>query len=210
VFYLEAHVKIFTVLKNLSEKGLPIDVTTVSAELSDRGWLKSIGDVDYLASVINGVASAANIDVYIKIVSDKALLRKLIDESNNIANEAYDTSNDVASVVDNAEKKILGVCKIRTGSEFRSIQEVLFKTQADLEKLAELKGEVTGLATGFYDLDKITSGLHPNELIIIAARPAMGKTAFGINLATNIATNTNKAVALFNLEMGAEQLDLVC
>lgn len=206
LFYLDAHNKIFTVLKDLSEKGLPIDVTTVSSDLSDRGWLKPIGDVDYLATIINGVASAANIDVYIKIVSEKALLRKLIDESNNIANEAYDTSNPVADVLDNAEKKILSVCKIRQGTEFRSIQEVLFKTQADLEKLAEAKGEVTGVATGFYDIDKITSGLHANELIIIAARPAMGKTAFGVNIATNIAMNSNKAVALFNLEMGAEQL----
>ncbi len=206
IFYLDNHNKIFTVIKDLSDKGAPIDVTTVSSELSNRGWLKTIGDVDYLAAIINGVPSASNIEFYIKIIVDKSLLRKLINEANDIANAAYDTSNDVGNVVDNAEKKILGVCKIREGTEFRSIQDVLFKTQADLEKLAELKGEVTGLATGFYDIDKVTSGLQPNQLIIIAARPAMGKTTFAVNLATNVAMNSKKAVALFNLEMGAEQL----
>ena len=100
----------------------------------------------------------------------------------------------------------MGVVKTRKGTEFRTIQDVLFKTQADLEKLSQSKGEITGLPTGFYDLDKVTAGLHPNELIIIAARPAMGKTAFALNLATNIAMNAKKTVALFNMEMGAEQL----
>ena len=102
--------------------------------------------------------------------------------------------------------KILNVVKTRKGTEFRSIQDVLFKAQQDLEKLAQTKGEVTGLSTGFYDIDKLTSGLHPNELIIIAARPAMGKTAFAVNLAMNVAMNQDKAVALFNMEMSAEQL----
>ena len=206
LFYLESHSKIFQVITELAEKGKPIDLTTVASELDDKKWLKLVGDIDYLTEIINSVPSAANIDEYIKIVEEKAILRRLIEEATSIASDGYNTSEDFNDVLDNAEKKILSVVKTRKGSEFRSIQEVLFKTQADLEKLAQTKNEITGLQTGFHDLDKITSGLHPNELIIIAARPAMGKTAFALNLATNIAIYNNKPVALFNMEMGAEQL----
>ena len=206
LFYLESHSKIFQVISELAEKGKPIDLTTVASELDDKKWLKLVGDIDYLTEIINSVPSAANIDEYIKIVEEKAILRRLIEEATSIASDGYNTSEDFNDVLDNAEKKILSVVKTRKGSEFRSIQEVLFKTQADLEKLAQTKNEITGLQTGFHDLDKITSGLHANELIIIAARPAMGKTAFALNLATNIAIYNNKPVALFNMEMGAEQL----
>ena len=109
-------------------------------------------------------------------------------------------------MLDEAEKEILAVCKTRKGTEFRTIQDVLFKTRSDLEQLVKNKGEVTGIPTGFYDLDKLTSGLQPTQLIILAARPGMGKTAMAVNLATNIAINAKKTVALFNMEMGAEQL----
>ena len=205
-FYLAANSKIFGVMVDLNEKGIPIDTTTVTDELENRGLLKEIGDIEYLAKIINSVATAANIDTYIKIVEEKATLRRLIEEANDIATSAYDTTNDVSELLDEAERKILSVCKTRKGTEFRTIQDVLFKTQADLEKLAENKGEVTGIPTGFYDIDKITSGLQPTQLIILAARPGMGKTAFALNLATNIAVNAKKTVALFNMEMGAEQL----
>ena len=144
--------------------------------------------------------------MYIKIVEEKAIRRRLIDTSAEIATEGYNSQNDISEILDNAEKKILNVVKSKKGTEFKSIQEVLYKAQNDLEKLAQTKGEITGLATGFYDLDKITSGFHENELIIIAARPAMGKTAFALNLASNIAIQSGKTVALFNMEMGAEQL----
>ena len=133
-------------------------------------------------------------------------MRRLINEATNIVTDGYSSVDDVGEILENAEKKILNVVKTRKGTEFRTLQDVLIKTQADLEKLAQTKGEITGLRTGFADLDKVTSGLHPNELIIIAARPAMGKTAFALNLAVNAATNSDKAVALFNMEMGAEQL----
>jgi len=206
LFYLDSHAKIFTVLSDLAEQGKPIDITTVTAELDKRKLLKQIGDVDYLTEVITSVASAANIDEYIKIVEEKAILRRLIEESNSIIESAYNSTDDISETLDNAEKKILSVVKTRKGTEFRTIQEVMLKTQSDLEKLAQSKGEITGLATGFYDLDKVTTGLHANELIIIAARPAMGKTAFALNIATNIAINSKKPVALFNMEMGAEQL----
>ena len=206
LFYLDSHAKIFTVLSDLAEQAKPIDITTVTAELDKRKLLKQIGDVDYLTEVITSVASAANIDEYIKIVEEKAILRRLIQESTSIIESAYNSTDDINETLDNAEKKILSVVKTRKGTEFRTIQEVMLKTQSDLEKLAQSKGEITGLATGFYDLDKVTTGLHDNELIIIAARPAMGKTAFALNIATNIAINSKKPVALFNMEMGAEQL----
>lgn len=206
LFYSDRHSKIFEVMRILSEKGKPIDLTTVSSELDDNKWLKQVGDIEYITEIINAVPTAANIDEYIKIVEEKAILRRLIEEATSIVSDGYNTSEDFNDVLDKAEKKILNVVKTRKGSEFRSIQDVLFKTQEDLEKLSKTKNEITGLQTGFYDLDKITSGLHANELIIIAARPAMGKTAFALNLATNIAMYNNKSVALFNMEMGAEQL----
>ncbi|MDD3392298.1 MAG: replicative DNA helicase [Bacilli bacterium] len=206
IFYLDSHSKIFTVIKDLSEKNIPIDFTTVVSELDKRKWLDSIGNVEYITEIINIVPSAVNIDEYVKIVTEKAILRKLIEKSSNIASEAYKENKDLSEVLDNAEQTILSVVKTRKGTEFRTIQDVLFKTQQDLEKLSQTKGEITGIATGFYDIDRITSGLHANELIIIAARPGLGKTAFAINLATNIAINSKKSIALFNMEMGAEQL----
>ncbi len=206
VFYSDSHRKIFTVLCDLAEKKVAIDLTTVTDELENRGYLKQIGDIEYLTEVLNSVPSASNIEYYIKIVEEKAILRRLIEESNKIIEQSFNSLSDVGQVLDSAEKNILNVVKTRKGSEFKNIQDVLFKTQSDLEKLAKNKSEITGLATGFYDLDKITSGLHPNELIIIAARPAMGKTALALNIATNVAINSKKTVALFNLEMGSEQL----
>lgn len=206
LFYLEAHDKIFSVIRDLMEISKPIDVTTVSEELDKKKWLKNIGGVSYISELVNSVPSASNVDEYIKIVNEKAVLRKLINESTKIVSSAYDGSGDLNEILESAEKGILNVVKTRSGSEFRSIQEVLFKTQSDLEKLAQNKGAITGISTGFAEIDKITSGLHANELIILAARPAMGKTALALNWATNIAKNQKKAVALFNMEMGAEQL----
>lgn len=152
------------------------------------------------------VPTAANVEEYIKIVEEKAILRRLIEEGTEVINEAYNSTNSVNDVLDNAERKILSVVKTRKGTEFRTIQDVLFKTQKDLETLSKNKSEITGIPTGFYVLDKITSGLHENELIILATRPGMGKTAFALNLASNIAIDAGKTVALFNMEMGAEQL----
>lgn len=205
LFYLDSHSKIFIVLKDLQEENKPIDVMTVSEELKKRNWLNTIGGIEYLTEVARSVPTAANIDEYIKIVEEKAILRRLIEESTQIITEAYNSTNTINEILDSAETKILNVVKTRKGSEFRTIQDVLFKTQADLEKISKNKGQITGIQTGFYKLDKITSGLHPHELIIIAARPGMGKTAFALNLATNIAIG-GKTVALFNMEMGAEQL----
>ncbi len=205
-FYLESHMKIFDALCELNNEGKPVDITIVTDKLEKNKTLSSVGNIEYLLEVINSVPSASNIEYYINIVHEKAILRRLINVSNDIASESYLENGNVNEILDNAEMKIFNVAKTRKSSEFHKIQDVVFKAQENLEKLSNQKGEITGLATGFYEIDKLTSGLHENELIIIAARPAMGKTAFALNIATNIATTTDKSVAIFNLEMNAEQL----
>ena len=207
-FYNEKNAKIFASLSSLSEQKIPIDITTVTSDLQNKKILSEVGGVEYLTEVVNFVPTATNIDYYIKTVEDNAILRKLIETATEIASEGYETETSVNETLDNAEKKILNIVKNRKSSEFKPIKEVLIKTESDLEKLAQSKGEITGLATGWYDFDKLTTGLHENEFIIIAARPAMGKTAFALNMATHIAMTQKKSVALFNLEMGAEQLAL--
>ena len=205
-FYSDNHAKIFECIKSLDAKGSIVDITTVADELSNRNWLKQVGDIEYLTEIIESVPSAAGIDEYIKIVEDKAILRKLIDEATSIITDSYNTSNNISEVIETAEKKIFEVSKSLRSTEFKSIQDVLYKTQADIEKLSENKGDITGIPTGYYELDKLTSGFHPHELIIVAARPGMGKTAIALNFVTNIAINSKKTIALFNMEMGAEQL----
>ena len=205
-FYDEKNGKIFSAMKSLQDQRTPLDLITLTSELQKSNQLNEVGGVEYLTEILNFVPVATNVDYYIKNVEDAAILRKLIETASEIATEGYNSSEDVNETLDDAERKILNIVKNRKSSEFKSIQEVMVQTEANLEKLAESKGEITGLATGWYDLDKLTAGLHENQFIIIAARPAMGKTAFALNLATNVAINTGKTVALFNLEMGAEQL----
>lgn len=205
-FYDEKNGKIFSAMKTLQEEKTPLDLITLTSYLQNTNELNEVGGVEYLTEILNFVPVATNIDYYIKSVEDAAILRKLIETASEIATDGYNTSEDINETLDDAERKILNIVKNRKSSEFKSIQEVMAQTEANLEKLAESKGEITGLPTGWYDLDKITAGLHENQFIIIAARPAMGKTAFALNLATNAAINTGKTVALFNLEMGAEQL----
>lgn len=205
-FYAEKHGIIFQVIADLADKKVPIDLTTVTGELNQIKKLQEIGNVEYLTEIINTVPTAANVDSYIKIVEDSYMLRTVIDTSTEIATLAYENEGEVSDVLDQVEQKIVGIIRNRRSSEFRSIQEVLGAVQKNLEKLSESKGEITGIPTGWYELDKLTAGLHENQLIILAARPAMGKTAFALNLATNVAVNTDKTVAIFSLEMGAEQL----
>ena len=205
-FYNEKNGKIFAAMNALVDEKTPIDITTITSYLKNNKQLTEVGGVEYLTEVLNFVPTASNIDYYIKNVEDTYILRNLIETATDIASDGYRTDESVNEILDNSEKKILNIVKNRRTSEFRSIKDILKKTQEDLEKLSESTGEVTGLSTGFYDLDRITTGLHENELIIIAARPAMGKTAFALNLATHIAMSQDKSVALFNLEMSAEQL----
>ena len=190
-FYNEKNAKIFSTMTALLEEKTPIDITTVTSYLKNRNELSEVGGVEYLTEILNYVPTASNIDYYIKSVEESAILRNLIETATEIASEGYRTDESVNEILDNSEKKILNI---------------LMKTQSDLERLSERKGEITGLATGWYDFDRITTGLHPNEFIIIAARPAMGKTAFALNLATHAAMTQDKSVAVFNLEMSAEQL----
>ena len=207
-FYSDRNAKIFSTMLSLQESSIPIDITTVTSYLKNKNELTEVGGVEYLTEVLNYVPTASNIDYYIKSVEDASILRGLIQTAEEIAEEGYNTDESINDVLDKSEKKILNIVKRRTASEFRSIKEIVSKTKSDLEKLAKHNGEITGLETGWYDFDKITTGLHPNELIIIAARPAMGKTAFALNLATHVAMTQEKSVALFNLEMSAEQLTM--
>ena len=207
-FYNEKNAKIFSAMTELNESKTPIDITTITSELKRKNELNEVGGVEYLTEVVNFVPTASNVDYYIQTVEETALLRSLIITATDIASEVYRTDETVNEILDNSEKKILNIVKNRKSSEFRSIKDVLSKTQHDLERLSENNGEITGLATGWYEFDRLTTGLHPNELIIIAARPAMGKTAFALNLATHAAMEQDKSVAVFNLEMSAEQLAL--
>ncbi len=207
MFYDEKNAKIFEVLSSLRNKEIAVDITTVTNELEKNGnGLSTVGGYSYLTEVIDSVATPANINYYINIIFEKFILRTLINKSSNIIEECYDESEDLNTIVENAEKSILEVNSGRMVKEIKPIQEVLVKAQQELEFLAKNGGDVTGVPTGFYDLDKRTTGFHGNELIIIAGRPGMGKSALAINMATNMAVNYKKSVALFNLEMGSTQI----
>ena len=206
MFYSDANKKIFLALQELYKSRTPIDITTIKNELDKQKNLQAVGGIEYISEVIDSVATVANLDYYIKIVKEKALRRKLIDTATEIISDTYEEDGNITTLFDTAEKNILNVIKARQTSEFRPISDVLRTAQEQLENMAKNNSAITGLPTGFYDLDKSTAGLHEGELIIIAARPGMGKTAFALNVATNAAFQTDKAVAIFNLEMSAEQL----
>ena len=206
MFYLDSHSKIFEVIKDLYDQRKPVDINTLTTELINRKLINTVGGVEYLNEIIDSVATGANIGYYIDTVVSKYTLRRMIEVAANITKVANEPDVDVASAVDQAEKDILTVSKTRRTSEFRKVQDVLAKAQDDLEILAKNKGRVTGLTTGLIDLDNLTEGLKPTQLIIIAARPAVGKTAFALNIACAAAKNTKKNIAIFSLEMPAEQL----
>ena len=205
-FFLDKHGKIFDCLRDMYNSSIAIDITTVTNELKNRNILKEIGGVEYLTEILELTPTAANVDHYIKIVHDKSVLRNLIKEATDIATLGYSGELSINETLDKAEAKILNVVKNRKSSEFKSMSEVLTTVQENLEKLASNKGRISGLSTGFYELDRLTDGFHENELIILAARPSMGKTALALNLATNIAITSKKSIAIFTLEMRAEQL----
>ena len=204
-FYFDKHSKIFEVIKSLYEKESPVDITTVTTELVNLNLINAVGGVEYLNDITDSVATGANIDYYIEKVISQYMRRKMIETATNIVKESY-SNNDLVSLLDYAEKNILNISQNRKTTEFRKIQDVLTKVQTDLEKLAENKGKTTGIPSGLWDLDNLTSGFHPHQLIIIAARPAVGKSALALNMAINAAKSTNKAIAIFSLEMPAEQL----
>jgi replicative DNA helicase len=172
----------------------------------NKGYLNQIGGVEYLTNVINSVATGANVSYYIDTVLEKFTLRRMIEVATNIITDANNPEIKVGDVVEKAEKNILGVSNSRKTSDFRTVKEVLEKAQSDLESLAKNKGKVTGLTTGLIDLDNLTNGFSPTQLIIVAARPAVGKTAFALNIACAAAKSTKKNIAIFSLEMPSEQL----
>lgn len=205
-FYRMAHEKIFRTMIILSDKGQAIDVVTVTEELSAKKELEDVGGISYLMEIANSVPTAANIVHYARIVEEKALLRRLIRVATSIVEDGYAREDEVEALLAEAEKKMMEVSNRKNAGDFRHIKDVLVETYDSIELLHTKKGDVTGIPTGFRDLDKITAGFQRNDLIIVAARPSVGKTAFALNVAQNVATKTDENVAIFSLEMGAEQL----
>jgi len=205
-FYRMAHEKIFQTMIILSDKGQAIDVVTVTEELSAKKELEDVGGISYLMEIANSVPTAANIVHYARIVEEKALLRRLIRVATSIVEDGYAREDEVEALLAEAEKKMMEVSNRKNAGDFVHIKDVLVETYDSIELLHTQKGDVTGIPTGFRDLDKITAGFQRNDLIIVAARPSVGKTAFALNVAQNVATKTDENVAIFSLEMGAEQL----
>lgn len=205
-FYRAAHQKIYDCMLNLSDRGEPVDLVTVTSELANLKLLEEVGGVSYLSDIAGSVPTAANIEYYARIVEEKSILRRLIRTATNIAQEGYSREDEVAGLLNEAEKQILEVSQRKNSGVFQNIKDVLVKTYDNIETLHNRKGEITGIETGFKDLDRMTAGFQRNDLIIIAARPSVGKTAFALNIAQNVATKARENVAIFSLEMGAEQL----
>ncbi|MFC5589984.1 replicative DNA helicase [Sporosarcina soli] len=205
-FYRIAHQKIFDTMISLSDKGQAIDVVTVTEELSAKKELEDVGGISYLTEIANAVPTAANIAFYARIVEEKALLRRLIRVATSIVEDGYAREDEVEALLSEAEKKMMEVSNRKNAGDFRHIKDVLVETYDNIELLHTRKGDITGIPTGFRDLDKMTAGFQRNDLIILAARPSVGKTAFALNVAQNVATKTDENVAIFSLEMGADQL----
>lgn len=205
-FYRTAHQKIFQTMLNLSDQGKAIDVITVTEELSAKKELEDVGGLSYLSELANAVPTAANISHYAKIVEEKALLRRLIRTATKIVEDGYTREDEVEVLLSEAEKQMMEVASRKTSGDFKHIQDVLVQTYDNIEQLLNREGDVTGIPTGFRDLDKITAGFQRNDLIIVAARPSVGKTAFALNVAQAAAIKARENVAIFSLEMGADQL----
>jgi replicative DNA helicase len=205
-FYREDNRAIYSAILSLYSRNEPVDIITVKAELVEQGNFERVGGLEYLAELPERVPTTANVEKYIKIVDEKATLRSLIQTSNELIALGYDESEDVDSIMDMAEKKVFGLSQKKSAKGYTALKDVLVGSFAELEKLYNQKGNVTGITTGFIDLDNKTAGLHNSDLIIIAARPAMGKSAFAINLATNAAIKANVPAVIFNLEMSKEQV----
>ena len=205
-FYREDNKIIYEAILNIYNRAEPIDIITLKSELSSMGKLDAVGGLEYIAQLPDKVPTTSNVDRYIKIVQDKAMLRNLIKTANEIISLGYDQTEDVEDVMDHAEKKIFDVMQRKNQKGYTSIKDILIESFAKLEELYNQKQHVTGVPTGFIELDKKTAGLHGSELILIAARPAMGKSAFALNIGTYAATRANIPVAIFSLEMSKDQI----
>ena len=205
-FYREDNKLIFEAILNLYNRAQPVDIITLKTELQSMKQLEAVGGLEYIAQLPDKVPTTANVEQYIKIVEEKSALRALIKTANDLINLGYDQTQEVEDILDTAEKRIFDVIKNRNQKGYSAIKDILVDSFTELEKLYNQKQHITGTPTGFADLDYITAGLHPSDLVIVAARPAMGKSAFALNIATNAAVRANVPVAIFSLEMSKEQM----
>lgn len=205
-FYSEMHKEIFTVIRDLYSRSTPVDTLTVSEELKKRNSLEMVGGRAYIASLSSGVPSTANAAQYAKIVAEKAVLRRLITTSSDIIEEAYKEAMDADVVLDYAERGIFEIAQAKQSKDVAALKDVLIRNIEIIDEASKLDGNVIGVPTGFRDLDKMTSGLQRSDLVIVAARPAMGKTAFALNVAQQAAIKGKASVLIFSMEMSKEQL----
>ena len=205
-FYIPAHQIIYNLVIEFSDKSKPIDFVSLKQGLKDRNQLEEIGGPEFLSSLYSFVPTAANAAYYIEIVREKYLLRRLILTCNKLASQCYDPQEEIEPLLDDAEKEIFAITGEHVTTEMASTKELVMEAIEQIERLYENRGSVTGLATGFIELDRMTSGLHPSEMIVIAARPSMGKTALAMNIAEHVAMDVGKPVAVFSLEMSGQQL----
>ncbi len=205
-FFRDAHRRIFNRMVALSERGDAIDFVTLKEELSRGGELEEVGGPAYIASLADGVPRSANVEYYAKIVKEKSTLRSLIHSANKILTEAYEAEDEPDLILDQAERAIFAIAEDRIRTGFVPLKDLVQSSFTTIEKLQQHKGTVTGVPTGFVDLDEMTSGLQPSDLVLVAARPSMGKTSFVLNIAQHIGTSTDMTVGFFSLEMSKEQL----
>jgi len=205
-FYRDGHKAIYKAILEMFRNDMAVDLVTLLEYLKSTDMLERAGGVTYITELSASVPTTANLSAYIKIVSDKSTLRKLIKASTAIIEESYNRQDKVENVVDIAEKKIFNIAENRTSKDFEPLSDVLERGFLQIEKLFNNKGEITGVGSGFADLDSMTSGFQPGDMILIAARPSMGKTTFALNIAEHAALREQKSVVIFSLEMSKEQL----
>jgi replicative DNA helicase len=205
-FYRASHQRIFNAMLKLNDEGKVVDLVTVTEELAAAKLIEDTGGVSYLSELASSVPTAANIEYYARIVEEKSLLRRLIRTATEIASDGYSREDEVEALLSEAEKNILAVAQRKNAGAFHNIKDVLVRTYDNIEQMHQRAGEITGLETGFIELDRMTAGFQRNDLIIVGARPSVGKTAFALNIAQNVAHKTGENIAIFSLEMGAEQL----
>ncbi len=205
-FFRVAHRQVFDRMVNLSERGQAIDLVTLRDELSRSGVLEAVGGPAYVASLVDGVPRSTNVEHYARIVKERATLRNLIDSANRIVATAYAAEEDADVVLDRAEQEIFSIAEDRVHAGFVPLSDLVEASFATIEKLHDLKNVVTGVPTGFVDIDEMTAGLQPADLVIVAARPSMGKTAFALNIGLHVGTSGSRTAGVFSLEMAKEQL----
>jgi replicative DNA helicase len=207
-FYRDAHRRIFDAMAALAERSQPIDLVTLKDELVRESALEAVGGAQYLAALVDGVPRITNVEHWSRIIKEKAVLRNLIHAGNRIVQSCLEGEDEAAALLDQAEQSIFAIAEKRIRTGFQSMREIVKESFRTIDQLSQSKDVVTGLATGFVDIDEMTSGLQKGDLVIVAARPAMGKTSFCLNIAQHVALRVGETVGLFSLEMSKEQLAL--